>query len=420
MFIEDVCKENSCVGCGNCKNICPANAISMKPDSEGFLYPSVNHEVCVNCRMCEKACPHNGLVYSKKDELPQTELIRAKDIDIQKTSASGGLCSTLASFFINQKNGYVCGAVYDESFMVHHIVSNDLNDVRRMQSSKYVQSNLGNVFVVVKEKLNQGFPVLMIGTGCQIYALKKFLKKDYENLFCVDVICHGTPSPKAQEEYLGWLKMKNGEIAFINNRNKNVFSHGYVCTYRVDFLNKKSMVNRYSGDPMAHAFFRHLSIRKSCFKCSFKTVRRLSDLTVGDFWFSEMYGMGEDKLGINLCLVQSDKGLSLIDSISDLIERKEIDPEMAIVQNGGMIYSSCKESPHRKDFFEKLGKMPFDKLVYSLDGFSTAQKFKTWVSNMISPLLRKTRYYNHQLQKSASARKKRKIPQDRRGLMCYK
>lgn len=420
MFIEDICNKNLCVGCGNCSNICPAKAILMKPNDEGFLHPFVNHEMCVNCQMCEKVCPHNGLIYKDVPDLPKTCLVRSKNEEILKSSASGGLCSTLASFFVEEMNGYVCGAVYDDSFKVHHIVSNALDDIRKMSSSKYVQSNLGNVFTNVKNKLNEGLPVLMIGTGCQIYALKKFLRKEYENLFCIDVICHGTPSPKVQEEYLKWLEAQKGEVKNINNRNKKYYPHGYVCTYKVLFKNDKLMVNRYSGDPMAHAFFSHLSIRKSCFNCQFKSIHRISDLTVGDFWFSEMYGMGEDKLGINLCLVQSDKGRNLLNSISELIEEKEIDAESAIVQNGGMIYGSCKENPCRTEFFEKLGKISFDDLVYGFDNRSLINKIKSKVSDAIAPLLRCTKYYNHQLKKSASMRKKRKIPDERKGLICYK
>lgn len=419
MFIETVCEKGSCVGCGNCSNICPNHAITMNANAEGFLHPSIDYEKCVNCGLCEKKCPQNGLFYKECPDLPETLLVRLKEENVLRTCASGGICSLLARHFVEKKNGFVCGAVYDESFMVKHIVSNEMMDIEKMKSSKYVQSDLGSSFIVIKKKLAEHCPVLMIGTGCQIYALKKFLGKEYENLFCIDVICHGTPSPKVQKEYIGWLESINGKVSEINNRYKKCSAHGYKSTYKVVFSNGKLFVNKYVDDPMANAFFRHLSIRKSCFDCQFKTVHRISDLTVGDFWFSEMYGMGEDKLGINLCLIQSDKGKSLLDAVSSWLEVKQIEAETAIVQNGGMIYSSSKASPNRAKFFEKLGKMPFDKLVFSLDGFSRMDKARNFFSKFFVPLLQKTRYYNNQLKKSANARKKRKVPENKKGLMYY-
>lgn len=419
MFIETICEKGLCVGCGNCSNVCPSRAITMNANAEGFLQPSVDYEKCVNCGLCEKKCPQNGLIYKECPDFPDTLLVRLKDKDALRTCASGGVCSLLAQYFIEEKKGFVCGAIYDESFMVKHVVSNDMSDVERMKSSKYVQSNLGLSFVDIKKKLAENVPVLMIGTGCQIYALKKFLGKEYENLFCVDVICHGTPSPKVQREYIGWLKSINGEVSQINNRYKKCSAHGYKSNYKVVFSSGKTLVNKYADDPMANAFFRHLSIRRSCFDCQFKTVHRISDLTVGDFWFSELYGMGEDKLGVNLCLIQSDKGKLLLDAVSSSVEMKQIEAEAAIVQNGGMIYGSCKMNPNRSVFFDKLGKMQFDKLVYSLDGANFMSKTRNFFTKFFVPLLLKTRYYNNQLKKSGNARKKRKIPENKKGMVYY-
>lgn len=419
MFIESIRDTDKCVGCSNCKNACPVNAITMVANTEGFLVPQVDHSTCINCGKCESICPHNELKYKQMMELPDALIVRARNQDLLKLSASGGLCSILAYHFIDKLGGYVCGAVYNDDFTVRHIVSNDLTDVSRMQQSKYVQSNLMDSFSVIEERLKDSKYVLMIGTGCQIYALKKFLGKEYDNLFCVDLVCHGTPSPKVQMEYLKFLKQKHGEVISLNNRNKKLYPHSYVSTYSATFASGETVINRYSDDPMADAFFQHLSIRKSCFDCQFKSVHRISDLTIGDFWFSEMYGFGEDKLGVNLCLVQSEKGKGVLSKIEDQIETKLIDTETAIILNGGMIYSSCKENKNRQQFFEKLGTESFDTLVFRLDGISAKSKKKNQMREILAPILRKTKYYNKQLTKSAQSRKDRSIPEESVGLKYY-
>lgn len=128
------------------------------------------------------------------------------------------------------------------------------------------------------------------------------------------------------------------------------------------------MVKRYSDDPMADAFFSHLSIRSVCFDCAFKTLHRLSDLTIGDFWFSEQYGFGEDLLGINLCLIQSEKGKELLNSIQSQTEMRQIDAKDANLLNGGMLYSSCPANKNRTLFFRELGTIPLDYLVKNAMG----------------------------------------------------
>ena len=419
MFVESIRDSDKCVGCSNCKNTCPVNAITMVANPEGFIVPQIDHSICINCKNCESVCPHKELKYKQMSELPDALIVRARNKNLLKTSASGGLCSILAYHYIEKLGGYVCGAVYNDDFTVRHIVSNDAADIKRMQQSKYVQSNLMDCFPIIKEKLRDGQHVLMIGTGCQIYALKKFLTKEYDTLFCVDLVCHGTPSPKVQMEYLKWLKQKHGEVIALNNRNKKLYPHSYVSTYSATFESGETVINRYSDDPMADAFFQHLSIRKSCFECQFKSVHRISDLTIGDFWFSEMYGFGEDRLGVNLCLVQSKKGKSVLSKIEDQIETKLIDTETAIILNGGMIYSSCKENKNRQQFFDTLGTEPFDSLVYRLDGISSKSKKKNQMREVLAPILRKTKYYNKQLAKSAQSRKNRNIPEESVGLKYY-
>ena len=419
MFIEKIRDTKKCVGCNNCKNACPVQAVEMCEDEEGFLVPQVHHEKCVNCLKCENVCPNHQLKYKHVDNLPEACLVRSKDKKILKETASGGICTCLSYYFIHEKKGYVCGAVYDDNFRVVHILTNDLEAIDRMRQSKYVQSDLGKCFDEIEDRLKLGIYVLFIGTGCQIYALKKYLSKSYDNLFCIDLICHGVPSPKVQREYITYLQKKYGDIKHINNRYKKMYSHSYVSTYLSEYKNGRKVVKRYSDDPMADAFFSHLSIRPSCFKCEFKTLHRLSDLTIGDFWFSEQYGFGEDILGINLCLIQSEKGQQLLNFIQSQTEMKKIDAKEAIVLNGGMLYSSCLENKNRSAFFKELGTKPLDYLVQKYDGKSKKNRMKNIIRELIAPFLRTTKYYNKQLVRSAKSRVKRTIPEDKRGIRFY-
>lgn len=419
MFIEKIRDTQKCVGCSNCKNACPMKAIDMVEDKEGFLVPSINHKKCVNCTKCEKVCPHHQLKYRNVDSLPEVCLVKAKNENLLKESASGGICTVLSNYFVREKNGYVCGAVYDEEFCVIHILTNSVSDINRMKQSKYVQSNLGSCFVDIETKLKSGAYVLFIGTGCQVYALKKYLKKDYDTLFCIDLICHGVPSPKVQREYISYLRQKYGEIRRINNRYKKIYAHSYVSTYFSEYKNGRKVIKRYSDDPMADAFFSHLSIRTSCFDCAFKSLHRLSDLTVGDFWFSEQYGCGEDLFGINLCLIQSEKGKKLLKFIQSQTESWEIDAKEAILLNGGMLYSSCPVNKNRTKFFKELGTQRLDFLVKKYDGKSKSVLLKHGIREFIAPVLRSTKYYNKQLVKSAKSRAKRIIPEDKKGMLYY-
>ena len=419
MYIEKIRDELKCVGCGNCCNGCPVDAISMRQDNCGFLAPFIDKQKCIDCGKCETVCPINGLIYTEKSDFPNTKIIAAKDVDFLKDVASGGLCSLLMDCFVTQLSGYICGAVYDKNFAVKHVLTNDKDLLKEMRHSKYVQSDLNSCVCEIEELLKKKQYVLFIGTACQVYAVKKYLKKEYERLFCVDLVCHGVPSPKVQQEYIKYLEKDGKKVAGLNNRNKKQYKHSYVSTYLVDYKDGSKIINRYSDDPMADAFFSHLSIRETCFDCSFKTIGRISDLTVGDFWFSEQYGMGEDKLGVNLCLIQSEKGNDLLNFVKNNLIEIDIQTERAVLLNGGMIYSSCKMNKNRTAFFSELGNIPFDDLVFKYDGMSKGTKFKNHLREIIAPALRKTRYYNMQLKKSHDARLKKSIPLDKKGKLHY-
>ena len=188
-----------CYGCAACSNACRLNAITMEKASDGFLYPAIDESKCVNCNACKSVCP---ALHAKFDneEKPEVYAVMADD-GIREKSASGGMFTLLAEYAFS-KNAYVCGAAFDEDFRsAHHMMINSKDDLDLLRRSKYMQSENGDIHSQIKEKLDAGEFVMFTGTPCQCAAVKTFLKKPYENLLLVDLICHGTPSPLAWNKF---------------------------------------------------------------------------------------------------------------------------------------------------------------------------------------------------------------------------
>lgn len=183
----------------------------MKPDSEGFLYAEIDQSLCVDCGACRKTCPQNLKVVN--DSPLKIYALRSNDDKLLKKSASGGVFA-VAAMFVIQNGGVVFGAAYDKNMCVKHIKVDCETDLWKLQNSKYVQSDTGDTYVEVKQLLENGITVLYSGTPCQIAGLKRFLKRDYDNLFSMDIVCHGVPSPKIFAKYIEWQSKRLGELTY--------------------------------------------------------------------------------------------------------------------------------------------------------------------------------------------------------------
>ena len=209
--------KKECCGCEACVQACPKQCIEFKQDSQGFFYPSVNEDKCVNCGLCNKVCP---ILNVEDYSLPTSTPVYAaynKDAKQRKTGSSGGIFELLALETI-KNNGIVFGAVFDENWNVVHSYAETQKQIEFLKRSKYVQSRIGTNYKQVKSFLIQGKHVLFVGTPCQIAGLKHYLRKDYENLITVDVVCHGVPSPMIWQKYLA---EKKKEIAQKYTANEN-------------------------------------------------------------------------------------------------------------------------------------------------------------------------------------------------------
>jgi len=336
-----------CTGCSACFNICPTNAITMEESQEGFLEPVINKDKCTNCGMCQKICPVLNTKYENSDK-PDCFAYMADD-EIRKNSSSGGAFYILAKDFIDN-GGYVAGAVWTEGWKVKHIVSNKIEDIERMRKSKYLQSEIGYCYKEIKNLLEDDKKVLFTGCPCQVAGLKSYLKKEYKNLFCIDIVCHSVPSPKVFEKYLT-ENYKLDEIKHIDFRDKMM--NGWVTTLRIDKIDNSDYFKT-TENPYLMLFLKNIITRKSCGDCLFNKLPRQGDITLGDFWgIDKKYN---DNKGTSLILVNNKKGellSEILKCFSKLYVRKSLDE---VVKKNPMVICSSKSHKHRDTYFSRMKK----------------------------------------------------------------
>lgn len=359
--IED---KAECCGCGACSQSCSSKCIHMTEDEEGFLYPVVNKELCIECGICEKICP--VLNHVSKDNYFKEPIAYAavnKDEKIRKESSSGGVF-TLFSEYILSKNGIVFGAAMSEDCeSVNHIGVEKAEALRLLRGSKYVQSEIGNTYQCAKGELEKGRLVLFSGTPCQIAGLKGYLKKDYENLFTIEVICHGVPSPALWKKYIIYVGKKlRAPISRVIFRDK-IFSDGERLMMHIKARNNKVYKAYEEEDPFYCFFLGNFCLRPSCYQCRFKAGSSAADITIGDFWGGNevVPGFGE---GGNLSLIylHSDKGKGVFNFIKEHMKLQWTEYETSVVYN-----SAYKESvsypKERGGFFYDLENLAFSEMI---------------------------------------------------------
>lgn len=348
--------KEDCCGCSACAQACPKKCIDMIEDSEGFLYPRVDLSACIDCGVCEKVCP----IKNQKPErsFQQTAyVVQNKDLVALRESTSGGAFSALSCWALKQ-GGVVFGAAYDDDLIVRHQFVDDVQSLKKFRNSKYVQSEIGNSFQQVKSFLQEGRIVLFSGTSCQIEGLLSYLRKPYENLWTVDVVCHACPSPLMFRKYKEWQKLKYaGEIKNIAFRDKY---YGYKYSTMSVFRNGKNYHEGIDTDPYLRAFFLHLSIRPSCFKCAFKKIHRPSDFTIWDCFDVENFckEMDNDR-GVTKVLCHSPRAQSLILELENYLTICEVSPKK-IIEGEKELVKSVDPCERRNQFFKDLNEMPVE------------------------------------------------------------
>lgn len=336
-----------CTGCTACAVSCRTKCITMTENIEGFLEPRIDMSSCVECGLCEKVCPLNKPLAEEKPI--KAYAVKSKSEQTIMDSSSGGLFSEMANAVLS-KNGVVFGAKYDDNFKVVHGYTESTQDITCFRGSKYVQSELGDTFKEVEAFLKDNRLVLFCGTPCQIAGLKSYLKKEYENLLLIDFICHGVPSPKVWKEYLNF-KADKKQLEKVSFRDKIKGWSQYSLSFT--YSNGKKVCETRYINKYLRGFNSNMFLRGSCHNCHFKTVNRVSDITIADFWgVDSVLPDFSNKKGVSLAFLQSEKGKNFFESISN-IEYKKTDTEKAVSLNKSMVISAVPNK-NRSNFFNEF------------------------------------------------------------------
>lgn len=347
----EITDKTKCCGCGACKNVCPKQCIKMFADEKGFLYPTVDESVCVNCGLCNKICP---ITHGKENDLQKTAYAAYNtDEAVRFASSSGGMFGLLAKKII-EKGGVVFGAAFESDYKsVYHIGVDNLEELPKLYGSKYLQSDTGNSYKEVEKRLQEDRFVLFVGTSCQVVGLKSYLKKDYEKLITVDVICHGVPSPKVWSDYAaireGEVGAKLNGVAFRDKRCG--WSNSVLLLLLFD--NGKEAFRLSSKDYYIKGFLSNLYLRDSCYACRFKGKNVLSDISLGDFWgIEKVLPNFSDNKGASAVIINTDKGAEIFDEIKSETVLQSVSYNSVLAGNPALEKSCAK--PEKSDKFWSL------------------------------------------------------------------
>ena len=346
--------KDLCTGCMACVNACPKKCINIEQDSMGNLFPVIDYSKCVECKKCEKSCPINNNISTN---FPN-KAYAAWSLDQQdrKTSTSGGAASVFYQQAISD-NMYICGVEYDNDFHVKHTISRDIESILKFKQSKYVYSEVDNIYELVKEKLDNGEDVLFISLPCKVAGLLGFLNKKYDNLITIDIVCHGTPSYKILDDHIKFVDKKRiGKNLRFRDDNQMLF----------DVSSKSKTVYRKYGkeDTYMAAFLEGLDYRESCYNCQFANPERISDITISDFWGlgSEIPFEHEYSGAISALLINTQKGMDFFEKSKHRFFYEERLVEEAIKGNA-QLNSPTKHHLKRNLFEEMYKSVGFEKAV---------------------------------------------------------
>lgn len=344
-------EKHDCTGCGACKAACPVNCIKFIYDEEGFLYPTADSR-CIGCGKCERVCPINNNSFIVDDFKQYSIVGRHKDDDIWQKSASGGAFTAICELY-HKNDGAIFGAKFNGTTVVHDFIR-DIKDIGIFRKSKYVQSDMGDSYRDLKQLLDNDNKVIFSGTPCQVAGIKNYLGKDYDNLLCIDLVCHGVGSPGVFKKYIDYLEMNYGsKVKTFTFRHKKI-KMGRLLQYVVivEFENGKRIENE--NDIYNTAFIQALIIRPSCGECRFANINRTGDLTIADFKKKDELLPGAKGLdNYSTIIINSKKGEKVASRLNEnmFIYSVEISD---IVKTNTPLRQASKLNENRESLFQDL------------------------------------------------------------------
>lgn len=364
-----------CSGCGACVDICSKNAISMTVDNYGFEYPEIDLMQCIQCGLCQNCCPEK----ESETQVPVKQFAAINRNDQRRLfSSSGGIFPAIAEIMI-MKGWHIFGAaLIQDEFNVKHIEIISVNDLEKIQGSKYVKSDLKGIFKWIKKLLTMGEKVVFTGTPCQVSALKKYVKREYDTLLLIDLICHGVPSPIWWKESLKLFEKQHHSpvknVIFRDNTQLDKAHYG-----KITLSNGIEIPYSRENSSFYDLFLNSSILRESCYSCQFASVHRPGDITLGDFWnFSREYNINllaeKDKVdlhhGISSVLVNTIKGMKIVESIGSDAWFKEVELR-SIVDNNDQLQHPTQKGKNRKTalfLYKHFGYIAIDKYWVIKDG----------------------------------------------------
>lgn len=377
--MEEVLEKNKCTGCTACMTICPKGAIEMIEGNDGFNYPVIVQDKCIDCGLCKKTCP--VLNTQKNDSLNECYVGYNKDEESLINRASSGSIFELVANYILEQNGIVVGAAFDDNNKLKHIAIESKNDLLPLKGSKYLQSDLNNIFKYIKDNIKTR-KVLFVGTPCQVAGIKSIIKND--NLICIDVVCHGVPTPKLFSKFIKELEDKYcDKVVNYNFRDKSIGWDTYSNTMK---FSNRELSQLQSDNNYMKLFLSDVALRESCYSCNFKLGNKYSDITLGDFWginnyYPDMY----NKKGVSAIIINTEKGKDIFKIINNNIEYKKCKLEEIVKGNPSLKISSNRPK-NRDKFFRELD---FNNINDLEKKYKKKVSLKTKIKNKLKKLFKK-------------------------------
>lgn len=359
--VETRVANDKCSGCMMCSSICPVNAISFKIKN-GFRYPTIYRDKCINCGACVRKCPAiNSQVQMNNPDDIKLYAAWSKNTTQRKLSTSGAICYELSKYIL-QNGGCVAGVAWTSNLRdAEYVLIEKLEDLSKITQTKYFQPQMNGIYGKIKNKLEQGIVVLYIGTACTNASLKAFLNKEYSNLYCCDFICRGYTSQEYHARRVEYLENKyKSSINSIQYKNKDQGWTHFGTKFH--FNNGKTLYLNRNEDPYELMFqINDYNTRPSCYDCKYRSMPRLTDITVGDFW--TIQGVSDDDLdnGISAVFTFNDKGQKLIDNIKNQIVLEERKIDEVSKGNYALLHQIKKPSASSDQFFTDMKNMDFGK-----------------------------------------------------------
>ena len=355
--------ESTCYGCRACEHICPQKAITMKPNEEGFLYPTLDEAICMKCGLCSQVCPNDNVTTVFRKPL-KVFAAQYKQQDVLDNSSSGGIFSAVADYVL-ENNGSVAGCVFDDNFTAIHVVSQDHDTVAKMRGSKYVQSDMENSYSSVKEDLLTGKKVLFTGTPCQVDGLKSYLGGNTEDLYTCDLICHGVPSPKVWSAHIGFIeKLNKSKLSRYFFRPKDWSWH--IHNEKAIFKNGKTFCSTGYSNMFRCLYYSGLIMRPSCYKCQYSDVNRCSDITIADCrGVDRILSLLNSDEGVSLVLVNTPRGAELFSAVAKNTEYYPININDVLQPP---LQHPCVKNRRREEFWNLFLSKGYTSAIYRIYG----------------------------------------------------